>query len=405
MQLGDFFSQEAGQRRRAWLEEKQRQAAESLRYALGPQLYPRVETLVNLAALFSPGQDVIDAHRAGDDLLDWKGPVDAAGNASALAAALGSMLLPGGVSGYRQGFEDLVEEGVKAHKSGRLNIFAGPMATTADLRARDRAIELETAGVDRGAIWRETGWFRGVDGRWRHEIDDSATTASLPRVQRSGELPHMVEFRDALNHADLHAAYPQLGDVAVFSSATPGFRGNFSGTVGGTPSTAMMTIGESGRNDPSTLLHETQHAIQQIEGFARGGAPEMPKPGTPGWRVFEELRGAENQPPIDFETFLAGSGLARDEARSMYDRYIRGAPERSDDVLRRDASVEAYKRLAGEVEARNVEARRHMTAKERRDLPPWTTQDRPGAQQIIRHEPSGEGATRGFLSSVADLFR
>ena len=60
MGLKDFFTHEAGQRRRAWLEDQEQRAAESLRYALGPQLYPRVDALANVAALFSPGQDVID---------------------------------------------------------------------------------------------------------------------------------------------------------------------------------------------------------------------------------------------------------------------------------------------------------------------------------------------------------
>jgi hypothetical protein len=40
-------------------------------------------------------------------------------------------------------------------------------------------------------------------------------------------------------------------------------------------------------------------------------------------------------------------------------------------------------RLAGEVEARNVERRMHMTEEERRATPPWLTQDVPDEDQII----------------------
>ena len=45
----------------------------------------------------------------------------------------------------------------------------------------------------------------------------------------------------------------------------------------------------------------------------------------------------------------------------------------------------AYRYLAGETEARNVELRRDFTPEERRARPPWTTQDVPDEQQIVRY--------------------
>ena len=33
---------------------------------------------------------------------------------------------------------------------------------------------METDGGSVGEIYRETGWFRGADGQWRFEIDDSS---------------------------------------------------------------------------------------------------------------------------------------------------------------------------------------------------------------------------------------
>jgi len=43
-----------------------------------------------------------------------------------------------------------------------------------------------------------------------------------------------------------------------------------------------------------------------------------------------------------------------------------------------------YRRLAGEVEARNVETRMDWTPEQRRDTPPWHTEDVPRDQQIVR---------------------
>lgn len=50
--------------------------------------------------------------------------------------------------------------------------FAGANAQTAPLADLERAKEMAEGGKSSGAILRETGWFRGVDGRWRFEISD-----------------------------------------------------------------------------------------------------------------------------------------------------------------------------------------------------------------------------------------
>ena len=51
--------------------------------------------------------------------------------------------------------------------------FAGRNANQADREALARAEEMERSGADAEQIRRETGWFRGIDGLWRFEIDDS----------------------------------------------------------------------------------------------------------------------------------------------------------------------------------------------------------------------------------------
>ena len=50
---------------------------------------------------------------------------------------------------------------------------------------------------------------------------------------------------------------------------------------------------------------------------------------------------------------------------------------------------DAYKRHAGEVEARNVQTRMNMSPVERRVNPPWKTQDTPDEQQIVRFDKKG----------------
>lgn len=70
-------------------------------------------------------------------------------------------------------------------------MFAGRQAKTADLEALKRAEDMQAAGASRDDIWRDTGWFQGVDGKWRYEIDDSSAT-----LDRLGEASRR---RDALS--------------------------------------------------------------------------------------------------------------------------------------------------------------------------------------------------------------
>lgn len=62
----------------------------------------------------------------------------------------------------------------KGHYYGRAKYsFAGEQAQTADLDALERAKEMQAAGVADETIRQETGWFVGMDGKWRWVIDDS----------------------------------------------------------------------------------------------------------------------------------------------------------------------------------------------------------------------------------------
>lgn len=53
-------------------------------------------------------------------------------------------------------------------------------------------------------------------------------------------------------------------------------------------------------------------------------------------------------------------------------------------AITRKSAYDQYHRVAGEVEARNVEYRRKMTAEQRRKTPPWDTQDVYDHLQLLR---------------------
>lgn len=133
----------------------------------------------------------------------------------------------------------------------------------------------------------------------------------------------------------------------------------------------------------SILAHEIQHAIQDREGFARGGSPEE----------FKDVR-SEVIRDLNFFTngdFMAGSVITT--GKSVHEALSKVIPftdftlyEAYKDRLQKVAvkygysdlaqlidkfdslpsSLEQYYKLSGEVEARNVQSRINMSMEERR---------------------------------------
>lgn len=265
--------------------------------------------------------------------------------------------------------------------NSQVGMFAGVNARTADRAALARAQEMATSGASRESIWQETGWFQGVDGKWRFEIDDSG--ANIVRTHNGNAYGNL---EDGLEHPELYDAYPEMRETRL------GFEGDMraSGSYraprdeprgwGGVDGTERVPaeIRARGANPGSlrsTTLHEVQHGVQGAEGFARGGMPSLSDaPLEVMQRIAalnRELEELKRSPPMlrDMERYRAVSS----ELRSLRGQ----ANEQARDV---------YNRLSGEVEARNVSTRRNMTQAQRERRPPWETQDVPDDQQIVRFD-------------------
>lgn len=74
--------------------------------------------------------------------------------------------------------ETVAQESTRAPPSGTGPVrekfsYAGEKAKNADKAALNTAKEMEKNGADAETIRQKTGWFRGADGKWRWETDDS----------------------------------------------------------------------------------------------------------------------------------------------------------------------------------------------------------------------------------------
>lgn len=267
-----------------------------------------------------------------------------------------------GGTGDTQGVEDAFNVaggalvgGIASPKpANALGIFGGRLAKTADQAALARAEDMAARGVPREQIWTDTGWFRGVDGKWRFEIDDSK--ADFTGAQ-SGTLG------DVMRHPDMFNAYPDMKGIEFY--VRPGTGGNYSPSIYNRfeerTIPEAMTIGTDQKSvQPFSVgLHESQHALQHREGMAVGGSP---REFTPQDIAAERARIMAI--PEDLNGWTIGT-----------------APGDMSDI---EAGRSLYRRLAGEVEARAVQQRMDMTPEQRRARFPWLDYDVPEADQIVR---------------------
>lgn len=340
--------------------------------------------------------------------------------------------------------------------------YAGRRAKNADLAALERAEQMEEQGADAETIRRDTGWFRGMDGKWRFEIDDSGMqfrkdgdaqllkeegyrrlnqltekwTASFNRgaelsASERQEMQNLEKeygeavweekylLRDFVKHDELFKAYPYLNRVSIEFDALPeGTNGYFSKRNG----TIVLSDSLLGK-ETDTVLHEIQHIIQGLEDFTGGASPAYwNRQLEDGYdtrtrsqkQKAEELRGElesiQRSEPEFFRDMTDLDGMTPTVPRGKidwdtleqieedpaewkaYDARRRELEEKYgdekvfdfDDLLYRYHEAEKhpdrtakdlYYNTAGEIEARDVSARRELSAEERRAKKPTGAND------------------------------
>ena len=282
--------------------------------------------------------------------------------------------------------------------------IAGVLAKTANRDMLKIAEQAEKQGLSMERIYDATGWARGADGKWKWEFDDSGAKLAhnanmLDRINKRGDSFVLDDLGNTLSHKNLYGAYPDASVVQVQHNLGGVPSGGAYNHAGDRITLEGSTLGHSTGEAKSTLLHETQHAIQQREGFARGGDPSM----------FTDDVALMKQAQADLseinERIIANNwdrGSAKDPALSEQLAAEGASLRQKRDALKLDLTDpyrlkhKAYTRLAGEVEARNVQGRMDMAPDERRMRPFWQTEDVPRSQQIVQ----GSGDVADPLSAL-----
>lgn len=304
------------------------------------------------------------------------------------------------------------------------------------------ARDMEDAGKSVKDIRIATGWERGADKKWRYEIDDIKIIGDkIPFTDNFVGEGYIVKLKDFVDGKILNA-YPELGDkITIVRGIPSSSSGETFGSLQKTRNGWDLYLSDRIFNGDeqfgkSTLIHEIQHAIQDIEGFAEGGNVKMMK--TPN----DVLQNLANKLPSKALTSAEKSlikdeyeknGLSRlpilptsldvtsdsintiEDFIDKLDILIKLFPNENSYKNLQDAldlklmemggknvAFEKYQKLAGEVESRNVQTRMKMTPEERRQTTLQETEDVSREDQIIFFKGQEESIDSAVRKQKAD---
>jgi hypothetical protein len=233
------------------------------------------------------------------------------------------------------------------------------------------AKQMESAGKTPKEIHLATSWEKGADKKWRFELPDIKSIDKL--IFNNVKKGEKVTLYELVGDNVIFKAYPELKDLKVKIGKESIFNA----------SDKTITLSElfTHLSAKSTLIHEMQHAVQNIEGFAYGttGAREMMSArayytDSISQKLFKENKEyrdsylkASNLPYYVSDTSLE-INKEREELDNrlqvIFDDYIKKNP--IDENKIKEIAKKLYYANAGEVEARNAQRRMNMTIKERK---------------------------------------
>jgi hypothetical protein len=242
------------------------------------------------------------------------------------------------------------------------------------------AQKMAREGASRDEIWNATMMAKFPDQQWRTEISDEGMKwkTNFPESKR-GQLDSFIE------HPSLFEQMPWTRNLDVEVTREPRIGGSYADRQN------KIEVSAPDRMKAQRVLaHEISHPVQQRHGLARGGSPEAMSvlDIAPKW-IVDSVKASN-----EYKMQVAQGRREGDVLNSMVASWMDA------NGLAANSKQEAYRRLAGEAEARLAANRMNLTMPERQAMPPWSEGpygwDVPEADQIVRME-GGPAMLRGLL--------
>jgi hypothetical protein len=358
-----------------------------------------------LGQIFSAGNV---AKRQLRDLLGNPvlGAQQMAGNLNDRARNLNEMTAAAAREGMDYGPATQRLAGLMAEGYNPVGMFIGPTSKMFNRDMALKASQMEKKGAKPQEIWQATGTVRGPDGQLRQEISDKASRFDPDGLKELRQNPDFDYLKDTqplgglLEHPELYRAYAELGDIPVHFMPGERMKGAYAAY---SPKTNRMTLKDS--LDPqkarSSSLHETQHAIQELEGFAVGGnTRDFAKLALDANQQIDAL----NNQMREVVRQMDNPNITRQDKAALSSQYDDLMSQRMS--LVKDAQIdpmEAYGNLMGEAEARLTQRRMDLGPRQRRANFPFEYTGETGygldvpLEGLIQMDADGTIIRRGLL--------
>jgi hypothetical protein len=277
-------------------------------------------------------------------------------------------------------------------------LFGGRLAKGFDPNREKLAATMEANGVPAPQIWKETGMVKFADGKWAHEISDLGAyyVGDNFKTRLKIQQGEQLYLPDVWHHPELFKRYPELLKMPVSQDAMMHAQGAyFPHSVAGTdvrPASIMYREehqpGKMARGATfDTLLHEIQHAIAQIEGFAKGSNTHQMQsllPGTGANKIYQEEMKKFTKPMSEEEYLSKYPATTKKEYADYMDDY-RKRLSAHEDFIQQYAAEQAYPKSAGENVAELPPLRKDLTPEQAAAIPPPSQFRVPMDQQFVEY--------------------
>jgi len=234
------------------------------------------------------------------------------------------------------------------------------------------AAKMLKQGVSPEEVFKTTNTAKGLEGEFRQELSDlnshikggptfyDAVMNRMKALEKPSGEP--MYAKDVFYHPEVYKAYPELADIEI--QFIP--KGN-KATASYNPVNNVIKLNENLTPEQarSSMLHEIQHAVQEIEGFNKGA----------------DANKIISYHVKHYDDLMNEIGDLNNQMRKVI-----GTPEYDDLMSRRmsltkkvqalgDPLIEGskvYQRYGGEAEARLTQSRRDMRPENAREVYPFS---------------------------------
>jgi hypothetical protein len=255
-------------------------------------------------------------------------------------------------------------------------MMIGPTSALWNKANAFNAAKMLKQGATPEEVFKATNTAKGLEGEFRQELSDinshikggptfyDTVMNRMKALEKPSGEP--MYAKDVFYHPEIYKAYPELADMQIEFIA----KGN-KATASYNPTTNVIKLNEKLTPDQarSSMLHEMQHAIQEVEGFNKGA----------------DANKIINYHVKHYDDLMGEIGDLNSQMKKVV-----GTPE-YDDLMSRRASLtkkvialgdplvegsKVYKRYGGEAEARLTQARKDLSPDKAKEIYPFFQGDK-----------------------------